>query len=151
MIHPNWFLIYFFNHLLLRYLYQNSYSQPISYKLGIPSSALLFVYVFQIPINMGKFQPHGNIEPGAATNADTGWVIHIHPVASVPSCYGESTSKALGCFWYLCHFQKMLHSPCTPCTHTEKKKKTNLKALHNYGYRNHFWGTVKMTNIFFLA
>lgn len=119
LLYLNWGLIY----LLLSYL-----CQPISQEQGIPSSASLLSYIFQTPINVGKLQPHGNTEPGITMNMDTGRVIPIPPDPSVPGCDGESTSKALGCFWYLCHSQRTLHSPAPPA-HIQEKKKQTLKLF----------------------
>lgn len=93
----------------------------MSYKLGIPF--LSITVHFHLPNSNQYRYPPGNAEPGTALKADTGWVIHIRLAASAPSCCGESTSKALGCFWYLWHFPKMLHSPRTPAHIQVKKKK----------------------------
>lgn len=136
MPYLKWILMYFFI-CFSDTCAKNSYSQPVSYKLGI---LLLSITVhLHLPNSNGERYIPGNAEPGTALKADTGWVIHIHLAASAPSYYGESTSKALGCFWYLWHFPKMLHLPCTLAhIQVKKKKNQNLKALHNYGYRNQF-------------
>lgn len=106
----------------------------MSYKLGLPF--LSITVHLHIPNSKEYRYTPGSVEPGTALKADTGWIIHIHMAASAPSCYGESTSKALGCFLVLVAFSKNVAFTLHPCTHTGKKK--NLKALHNYGYRNQF-------------
>lgn len=65
----------------------------------------------------------GNVQPGTALKADTGWVIHIHLGCISPELLWKEHIKGFGLFLVLVALSKNIAFTLHPCTHTGKKKK----------------------------